>query len=75
MNLGSSWAAARLEKLWRVHTSTGARVAVKVVRKLRLRNNDWSGVVENELQILPLIRHKNVLRLHEVMIRYATVMF
>ena len=51
-----------------IHIPTGEKVAIKVLDKLQLMEDpDNLKRVEREIQILKLVKHKNIIKLYEVM--------
>ena len=51
-----------------VHIPTGEKVAIKILDKLQLMEDpDNLKRVEREIQILKLVKHKNIIQLYEVM--------
>ena len=51
-----------------IHIPTGEKVAIKVLDKLQLMEDpDNLKRVEREIQILKLVKHKNIIELYEVM--------
>ena len=70
-----------------VHIPTGEKVAIKILDKLQLMEDpDNLKRVEREIQILKLVKHKNIIRLaafpnfiefseNEVMIQTGTIVF
>ena len=51
-----------------IHIPTGEKVAIKVLNKLQLMEDPENlKRVEREIQILKLVKHKNIIKLYEVM--------
>lgn len=51
-----------------VHIQTGEKVTIKILDKLQLMEDpDNLKRVEREIQILKLVKHKNIIQLYEVM--------
>ena len=49
-----------------VHSSTGQKVALKIINRKTLQISDMAGRVEREIQYLKLLRHPHIIKLYEV---------
>lgn len=49
-----------------VHTSSGQKVALKIISRRKLVTKDMAGRVEREIQYLQLLRHPHIIKLYTV---------
>lgn len=49
-----------------VHSSTGQKVALKIISRRKLVTRDMAGRIEREIQYLQLLRHPHIIKLYTV---------
>ncbi|KKA28598.1 hypothetical protein TD95_003943, partial [Thielaviopsis punctulata] len=54
-----------------IHSSTGQKVALKIIPRKKLISRDMAGRVEREIEYLQLLRHRHIIKLYTV-IKTAT---
>ena len=48
------------------HTVTGLPVAIKIIKRSKIRSDEMSEKVRREIQIMAMLKHPHVCRLYEV---------
>jgi carbon catabolite-derepressing protein kinase len=49
-----------------IHSSTGQKVALKIISRRKLVTRDMAGRIEREIQYLQLLRHPHIIKLYTV---------
>ncbi|KAI9288619.1 kinase-like domain-containing protein [Umbelopsis sp. AD052] len=51
-----------------VHSTTGQKVALKIINRKKIASLDMAGRVKREIQYLKLLRHPHIIKLYEVIV-------